>query len=182
MEPSLNWWKKVAKLDKPTIFSTGISSFENTDTAVNLFKNCGNNQFMILHCNSIYPTPSEKVNLELINIYKERYQVPVGFSDHTIGVHTAVAAVAMGAEIIEKHFTLDRNFKAPDSNKFASDPSELTILVKQIREVRAAISSSDNRATIQPEEKVFKNSIRYGMVAKVDLTRGKTWKLKTFII
>ena len=86
----------------------------------------------------------------------------------------------MGAEIIEKHFTLNRNFKAPDSNKFASDPSELTILVKQIREARAAISSSDNRATIQPEEEVFKNSVRYGMVAKVDLTRGKTLEAEDF--
>lgn len=172
--------EKVAKLNKPTIFSTGISSFENTDAAVNLFKNCGNDQFMILHCNSIYPTPSEKVNLELINTYKERYQVPVGFSDHTIGVHTALAAVAMGAEIIEKHFTLDRNFKAPDSNEFASDPLELTMLVKQISEARAAISGIDKRATIQPEEEAFKNSIRYGMVAKIDLTKGKTLEVEDF--
>lgn len=172
--------EKVAKLKKPTIFSTGISNFENTDKAVQLFKDCGNDQFMILHCNSIYPTPAEKVNLELMNEYKKRYNVPVGFSDHTIGVHTAVAGVAMGAEIIEKHFTLDRNFKAPDSNEFASDPKELNELVKQIREARAAISSSDNRTSIQPEEEAFKGSIRYGMVAKNDLASGKALKTEDF--
>lgn len=172
--------KKVAKLNKPTIFSTGISSFENTDKAVDLFKNCGNDKFMILHCNSIYPTPAEKVNLELMNTYKERYQVPVGFSDHTIGVHIAVAAVAMGADIIEKHFTLDRNFKAPDSNEFASDPYELTMLVKQINETRSAISGYDNRENLQPEEETFKNSIRYGMVAKNDFPSGKSLKVEDF--
>ena len=97
---------------------------------------------------------------------------PVGFSDHTIGTHIACSAVTLGAKIIEKHFTLDRNLDTPDSNSFASDPDELRLLVRQIREIENATNNSFDRLQIQTEETDFKNSILYRCIANRDLKIG----------
>ncbi|MEZ4938053.1 MAG: N-acetylneuraminate synthase family protein [Crocinitomicaceae bacterium] len=165
--------ERVAKLNKPTIFSTGISDFKNTEKAIEIFEKAGNDQFMILHCNSIYPTPPEKVNMPLMDVYREKFKNPIGFSDHTIGTHISVNAVSRGAKLIEKHFTLDRNFNAPDSNDFACDPQELKLLVNQIRDIEAANREISQRNTIEPEEKAFKDSILYKLIANNDLNVGQ---------
>ncbi|MBC7451630.1 MAG: N-acetylneuraminate synthase family protein [Cytophagales bacterium] len=157
--------EKVAKLHKPTIFSTGIVAYDEIVKAVNIFKKYDNNQFIILHCNSIYPTPAGRVNMQLMDTYKQMFGNPVGFSDHTNGTHISCAAVAMGANVIEKHFTLDRSLDTPDSNSFACDPDELKLLVHQIREIELAKNSFEGRLTIQKEEVVFKNSITYRIIA-----------------
>jgi sialic acid synthase SpsE len=158
--------EKVALLQKPTIFSTGIAAYNEVIDAVNIFKRNGNQQFIILHCNSIYPTPPEKVNLQMIKTYKYMFGNPVGFSDHTIGTHICCAAVSMGASVIEKHFTLDRKIKTPDSNLFACDPKELRSLVNQIRDIESASFKFEDRLDIQNEEKSFKDSITYRIIAK----------------
>ena len=157
--------EKVAKLKKPTIFSTGIAGYEEIIRAVKIFKKNNNNNFIILHCNSIYPTPPNEVNLQLINTYKAMFNNPVGFSDHTEGFHIACSAVAMGANVIEKHFTLDRNLDTPDSNSFAADPIELKTLVENIRDIEASKNIYNDRIHIQPEELEFKNAIIYRCVA-----------------
>ncbi len=165
--------EKVAKLGKPTIFSTGISSYEEIIQAVRIFEAHRNDQYMILHCNSIYPTPPDKVNMSLMNTYKEMFQCITGYSDHTIGTHIALLAVSMGASIIEKHFTLHRNLGTPDCNDFASDPEEMRLLVKQIREVEIARSKNCGRLEIEYDEKKFRDSILYRTIANQDMRKGE---------
>ncbi|MBC7759653.1 MAG: N-acetylneuraminate synthase family protein [Phormidesmis sp. FL-bin-119] len=163
---------KVAALDKPTIFSTGISTYADVITAVEIFKKYNNHKFIILHCNSIYPTPAERVNLPLIQTYTSMFGNPVGFSDHTIGTHIACAAVALGAKVVEKHFTMNRNLDTPDCSAFASDPSEFATLVKNIRDIEAASLSAGGRMEIQFEETEFKNTLTYRLVARVNIEKG----------
>jgi sialic acid synthase SpsE len=165
--------ERVAKINKPTIFSTGIATFDEVKKIVEIFKKNGNTQFMILHCNSIYPTPANRVNMQLMKSYEKLYDNPVGFSDHTIGTHISCLAVSMGAKIIEKHFTLDKNFETPDSTSFALNPNELKTLVAQIREIESAIKIQTSREQIEFEEKEFKNSIRYKLVTSRKVFKGE---------
>jgi sialic acid synthase SpsE len=164
--------ERVAQLNKPTIFSTGIATIDEVKKVVNIFEKNGNTKFIILHCNSIYPTPVNKVNIQLIKKYSDLFRSPVGFSDHTVGTHMSCLAVSMGAKVIEKHFTLDRNFDSPDSTSFASNPNELKTLVKQIRDVEDAIQIQTSREKIESEEKEFKNSIRYKLVTSKSVAKG----------
>jgi sialic acid synthase SpsE len=168
--------EKVASLNKPTIFSTGIAAMSEIETAAQIFKKYNNDQFIILHCNSIYPTPADKVNLPLIKKFIEKYDNPIGFSDHTIGTHISCAAVAIGAKVIEKHFTLNRNFDAPDSNEFSSDPAEFSILVNQIRDVEKSIIITSDRSTIEAEEQEFKNEILYKIISSTTIVKGEIIK------
>ena len=172
---------RVASLNKPTIFSTGIVNNEELDAIVNVFEKHQNEKFIILHCNSIYPTPPDKVNLPMIGHYLKKYpNQPIGFSDHTVGTHIAKAAVALGANVIEKHFTLDKNFDAPDSNEFACDPKEMELLCKEIREIEFARAKYSNRRFIEPQEKQFKNVIQYRCLAKKSLKAGELVKEQDF--
>lgn len=164
--------ERVAQLNKPTIFSTGIATIDEVKKVVNIFEKNGNTKFIILHCNSIYPTPVNKVNIQLIKKYSDLFRSPVGFSDHTVGTHMSCLAVSMGAKVIEKHFTLDRNFDSPDSTSFASNPNELKTLVKQIRDVEDAIQIQTSREKIESEEKEFKNSIKYKLVTSKSVAKG----------
>jgi sialic acid synthase SpsE len=166
--------EKVAALHKPTIFSTGISALAEVEQAAAIFNKYQNEQFIILHCNSMYPTPAHKVNLPLMQRLAAMYpNNPVGFSDHTIGTHTACAAVSMGAKVIEKHFTLNRNFPSPDSNAFACDPQELALLVNQIRDIEQSIQSVSDRLHIEQPEQEFKDAITYRIVAARAIDEGQ---------
>lgn len=165
--------EKVAALNKPTLFSTGIANYEDVIKSVQIFNKYKNDNFIILHCNSIYPTPPDKVNLQMIEVYKKMFNNPVGFSDHTIGTHIASAAVIMGASVIEKHFTLDRSFTSPDSNEFACDPIELKKLVKEIRDIENAKNTFVSRMEILDEENKFKKTLTYRIVANNILEAGK---------
>lgn len=164
--------ERVASLKKPTIFSTGIANYEEITKAVRIFEQAGNDQYIILHCNSIYPVPPQKVNLPLMDTYKAMFNCPVGFSDHTNGIHIPLAAVAKGASVIEKHFTLDKNFDTPDSTSFAADPAEFSQLVTQVREVEDAMIRRRPRLEIQEEEKNFKDSIIYRAKLKKSIVKG----------
>ena len=168
--------ERVAKLNKPTIFSTGIANYDQVIKAVNIFEKAGNKKYMILHCNSLYPAPAEIVNLPLINTYKSMFDCPVGFSDHTDGIHIPIAAVATGAKIIEKHFTLDKNFETPDSTSFAADPKEFSRLVHNIREVEKSLIKQKPRLEIQKDEEKFKNSILYRAITNKNIAKGAVIK------
>lgn len=168
--------ERVASLMKPTIFSTGIANYDEVIKAVRIFEKVGNDNYIILHCNSIYPAPADKINLPLMATYKSMFNCPVGFSDHTDGIHIPIAAVAMGANVIEKHFTLDKNFNTPDSTSFAADPFEFKMLVEQIRAVEAASKRLEPRLEIQSEELQFKNSILYRARLKKGLLTGEDVK------
>jgi N-acetylneuraminate synthase/N,N'-diacetyllegionaminate synthase len=99
----------AARKGKPMIISTGMANLGEIEDAINAIKSVGNEGIILLHCNSLYPTPVEVVNLKAIETMRAAFKVPVGFSDHTLGIHIPVAAVAMGACVIEKHLTLDRS-------------------------------------------------------------------------
>jgi len=164
--------EKVAFTGKPVILSTGIVVFSELDKVIEIFKKANNNQYIILHCNSIYPTPYDKVHLNLINEYKERYNCVTGFSDHTSGTFVPALAVAKGAKIIEKHFTLDKNLPVPDA-PFSLDPKEFEQMVSQIRIAEKVIAIS-NRQILEIEEEGFKSKILYRLVINKGKSAGET--------
>ncbi|HAQ70104.1 MAG TPA: NeuB family protein [Flavobacteriales bacterium] len=164
--------ERVAELNKPTIFSTGIANYDEVTKAVRIFEQAGNDNYIILHCNSIYPAPADRVNMPLMDTYKSMFDCPVGFSDHTNGIHIPIAAVVRGAQVIEKHFTLDKEFDTPDSTSFAADPPEFKALVEQIREVEQSLIKRAPRLDIQKEEKNFKNAILYRARLKKEVKAG----------
>ena len=128
----------MAQKNKPMIMSTGISKIGEIEEAINACKNKGNNQIIILKCTSAYPAPFEEANLKTIQNIKETFGVIAGLSDHTLGISAPIAAVALGANVVEKHFILDRKMGGHDST-FSVEPSEFKEMVKYIREVEKAI-------------------------------------------
>jgi pseudaminic acid synthase len=130
----------IASKGKPIIISTGIASLEDIDLAIKTCLNMGNNQISLLKCTSSYPAPFEEINLNTIQDISKRFEVIVGLSDHTLGDEVSIAAVALGAKIIEKHFILDRNMGGPDS-EFSMEPHEFKRMVDSIRNVEKALGS-----------------------------------------
>ena len=137
---------EIAKEGRFTYISTGMSTYEEVDAVVTIFKqyNC---PFEIMHCNSTYPMKPEDANLRLIPILKERYKVDIGFSSHEIGVVATLGAVALGATSIERHITLDRNMYGSDQ-KASTEPDELIELVKQIRVMESALGNGEKTLTV----------------------------------
>jgi len=132
--------RRIAKTGKPAIMSTGMASLSDIIEALQVFKEAGGKQIALLKCTSAYPAPPEEMNLRTIPDLAKIFDLPVGLSDHSIGIETTVAAVALGACIVEKHFTLSRNLQGPDSS-FSTEPEELKTLVKAIRHVEKALGS-----------------------------------------
>lgn len=156
--------KKISKTGKPAIISSGQSTLKALKNSVKTFLSQGNDKLIILHCNSIYPTPYEKVNLKMIEKLKKIFKGHIGFSDHTLGVSAPIAAVALGANVIEKHFVLDKGFNSPDS-KFSLEPNEFKFMIKCIREVENLLIPND-RNKLDPIEAEYKKSFAYKIVLK----------------
>nr|AOE12291.1 N-acetylneuraminate synthase [uncultured bacterium] len=135
--------KAVANTGLPVILSTGMANLEEIQDSVNVLTSFGTkkNQITILHCNTEYPTPMSDVNLKAMLTIKDKLGISIGYSDHTLGIEIPIAAVALGAKVIEKHFTLDRNLKGPD-HKASLEPNELKEMVKSIRNIEKAISGN----------------------------------------
>ena len=171
--------KKVANCRKPTLISTGLVTYEELNKAIRVFHSVGNYEYIILHCNSIYPTPYDKVNLSMINVYENMFGNPVGFSDHTIGIHIAVAAVAKGAKVIEKHIKLDNKVDTPDSS-ISLNPKEFSKLVSNIRETEQSFEKKI-RLYIEQEEQQFKEGILYRLILKCNKKRGEKFSENDFI-
>lgn len=130
----------IAKTNKPIILSTGMCTLEDVNNAINWIYETENNDITLLHCTSNYPTPPEEVNMRAMITLNEKFNLPVGYSDHTQGIVIPVMAVAMGAGVIEKHFTLSRNMEGPD-HKASLEPSELAQMIDNIRTVEKAFGS-----------------------------------------
>ena len=128
----------VASKGKPIIISTGIASFEDIELAVKTCLDAGNNEIALLKCTSSYPAPLEEINLNTIPDLKEKFNVVVGLSDHTLGGEVSTASIALGSDIIEKHFILDRDMGGPDS-EFSMEPDEFKQMVDSIRNVEKAL-------------------------------------------
>ncbi|MBL8825671.1 MAG: pseudaminic acid synthase [Planctomycetaceae bacterium] len=149
----------VAQTGKPLIVSTGMADWNEIDEAVAAIRATGNEQFALLKCTSAYPAPLAEMNLRVLPRLAERYGVPVGLSDHSPGHTAAVAAVALGASIIEKHFTLDRRAGGPDA-AFSLEPGEFRALVNAVRATEAALGSDDIIAgPAEQKSRVFRRSL-----------------------
>ena len=169
---NLPYLRKAATLFKEVIISTGMSSMVEIEEALDIFLQAGTliNDITILHCNTEYPTPMSDVNLNAMLAIQKMFGVKVGYSDHTMGIEVPIAAVALGATMIEKHFTLDRSLPGPD--QLASlEPSELKNMVHSIRNIEKAIGGTGIK---EPSESEIKNiSIaRKSLVAKTSINKG----------
>jgi N-acetylneuraminate synthase/N,N'-diacetyllegionaminate synthase len=136
----------IARKGKPVILSTGMSYLSEVERAVRTVRDAGNDQLVVLHCVSNYPTAPSEVNLKAMHTMAQAFDVPVGFSDHTMGIEIPIAAVALGACVIEKHFTLDRDMPGPD-HKASLEPDELAQLVRDIRSVEKAVGNGIKQPT-----------------------------------
>jgi len=151
--------RKIAQTGKPIIMSTGMATLTEIDEAVQTIKNAGGNQLALLKCTSAYPAPPEEMNLRTIPHLSEAFCVPVGLSDHTLGSAVSVAAVSLGACIVEKHFTLSRKEPGPDS-AFSSEPHEFKEMVDAIRVTEEALGKVSYEITEkQRESRVFRRSL-----------------------
>jgi pseudaminic acid synthase len=151
--------RRVARTGKPVIMSTGMGSLEEIDEAVRAFRGAGGTQLALLKCTSAYPSPAEEMNLRTIPHLSAAFGVPAGLSDHTLGIAVPVAAVALGACIIEKHFTLSRATPGPDS-AFSLEPDEFKEMVEAVRAAEAALGRVNY--TVSPKEeasRVFRRSL-----------------------
>jgi len=164
--------ERVAQTGKPTLLSTGLVGYSELENVIKIFQQCGNPHYCILHCNSIYPTPPDRVFLGRMNIFRQMFQCPVGFSDHSDGIAVAIGAVALGAEVIEKHFILERGKIGAPDEPFSLEPAEMREMVDGIRAVEAA-SQIDVRIEIEPEELRFKEGILYRAVLTRDMHAGE---------
>jgi len=143
---------KIAKTHKPIILSTGMSTLDEIQAAMTVLQDNRCGEIILLHCTTEYPTPYLDVNLRAMETLREKFKVQVGYSDHTNGIEISVAAVAMGATVIEKHFTLDRNMVGPD-HKASLEPNELANMVSAIRNVESAFGNGEKK----PAESEKKN-------------------------
>lgn len=159
----------VADKKKPIILSTGMSTMDEVEEAVKWIEERGNREITLLHCTSNYPTSCDEVNMKAMVTLSERFSYKVGYSDHTEGIHIPVLAVAMGAEVIEKHFTLDKQMQGPD-HKASLNVSELSELVKEIRDIEAAIGDGIKRPAYS--EMSTREAARKSIVVNKALKKG----------
>jgi N-acetylneuraminate synthase len=162
--------RHVAAKGKPVILSTGMSTLGEVAEAVAAFRGAGDPPLALLHCVSAYPAPPSEMNLRAMDTLRERFGCPVGLSDHTLGIEVAVAAVARGAAIIEKHFTLDRSLPGPD-HRASLEPGELGALVRAIRLVEGALGDGEKRP--MPAEADTRRLARRSLVAARAIRAGE---------
>ncbi len=160
----------LAKTGKPVVMSTGMSEMAEIEAAIKVLQENGTKEIQLLHCNTEYPTPFKDVNLKAMKTMRDAFGLEVGYSDHTKGIEVPVAAVALGATIIEKHFTLDRNMEGPD-HKASLEPDELASMVMSIRHIENALGSGDK--TPSPSEKKNIAVARKSIVAKKAIKIGE---------
>lgn len=161
--------KHAAKKGKPIILSTGMSTLNEVKFAIDAIKSEGNNQIITLHCTTDYPCPIKEVNLRAMITMQKELDCLVGYSDHTSGIITPIVATALGAVIIEKHFTIDKNLPGPD-HKASLEPDELKRMVNKIRETEEILGSYEKKPT-KSEEKIM-NLVRKSIVAIKEIEKG----------
>lgn len=159
---NLPYLRHVGRFGKPVIMSTGMATMDEIAAALAVLEAAGaaRDRITVLHCNSHYPTPMADVNLRAMLAIRDRFGLKVGYSDHTLGIEVAIAAVALGASVIEKHFTLDRNMSGPD-HKASLEPTELAAMVAAIRHVEQALGDGVKRpsASELPNRAVARKSL-----------------------
>jgi sialic acid synthase SpsE len=165
--------RHAASVGVPIILSTGMATYGEIEDALGAVKEAGNRQVALLRCASVYPAAPEIMNLRAMATMRDAFGVPVGLSDHTTGISVASAAVALGAELVEKHFTLSREMKGPD-HAFALEPGELGAMVSAIREVEAALGNGRLEGPSAVEAVEMYRLARRSVVAAVDIPASTT--------
>ena len=161
---------KIAKTGRPIVMSTGMCQIEEIEEALTWLKKSGAGEITLLHCNTQYPTPMEDVNLNAMQSLRRQFQLPVGYSDHTQGIEVPIAAVALGATVIEKHFTLDQTMEGPD-HMASLAPEELTAMVRAIRNIEKALGDGEKGVT--PSEMANRTVARKSIVAAGRIRKGE---------
>ncbi len=162
--------KAIAETHKDVVLSTGMCTMEEIREAIALLEGNGAGRITLLHCNTEYPTPFEDVNLKAMETMRAAFGKEVGYSDHTLGIEVPIAAVAMGAVVIEKHFTLDRNMEGPD-HKASLEPQELAAMVKAVRNIEAALGTGEKKPS--PSEQKNLAVARKSIVARRNIRQGE---------
>jgi N,N'-diacetyllegionaminate synthase len=167
---NLPYIEKIARTNKPVIISTGMCEMVEIEKAIEILKDNGTKDITVLHCNTEYPTPLEDVNLKAMNTIGDKLGVKIGYSDHTLGIEVSIAAAALGAVVIEKHFTLDKNMAGPD-HIASLEPDELKKMVSSIRNIEISLGNVEKR----PSASEIKNRdiARKSIIAKVDIKKGE---------
>jgi N,N'-diacetyllegionaminate synthase len=166
--------KKIAQYGEPVIVSTGMCGMQDIQNALDVLLKYGisKSDITLLHCNTEYPTPFSDVNLRAMDSIRQKFGVEVGYSDHTIGIEVPIAAVALGATVIEKHFTLDRTMEGPD-HKASIEPDELKAMVLAIRNIEQALGDTEKKVT--DSEKGNMQVARKSIVAACDIKEGEVF-------
>jgi len=171
---NLPYLRKIGALGRRIVLSTGMSEMEEIEAALNVLVSAGTDKddIVLLHCNTQYPTPMEDVNLSAMTTMARVLRVPVGYSDHTIGMEVPIAAAALGAVLLEKHFTLDRSLPGPD-HKASLEPDELAAMVRAVRNIEKAMG--DGRKRPSPSEWENREVARKSIVAAGDIKKGEVF-------
>lgn len=176
---NLPYLEKIASTRKPIILSTGMSNEDEVRDAITILKRGGSDKIALMHCTSEYPAPFCEVNLRAMVTLRDVFGYPVGYSDHTEGWAVPVAAVALGADIIEKHFTLDKKMEGPD-HKASLEPQELKKMICQIRNVQCALGTGEKGP--QPSEVKNMKIARKSIVAKRNICKGEVFSTENITI
>jgi N,N'-diacetyllegionaminate synthase len=168
---NLPYLRHIGSLGKQVVLSTGMSNLGEVGDALNILINAGTSKdnITVLHANTMYPTPMEDVNLNAMLTIQKEFGVAIGYSDHTLGIEVDIAAVAMGASCIEKHFTLDKTMEGPD-HKASLEPEELKAMVGAIRNIEKALGSSKKNPS--PSESVNIEVVRKSIIANQNIKKG----------
>lgn len=166
---NLPYLEKIARTGRKVVLSTGMSNIKEIKDAVKVLESNGAPEIVLLHCNTQYPTPFEDVNLSAMETIARETNKEVGYSDHTKGIEVTIAAVAMGATVIEKHFTLDKNMEGPD-HKASLEPEELSQMVRAIRNIEKAVGNGIKEPTASEKENI--DIVRKSIVAACKISKG----------
>lgn len=169
---NLPYLRKIGRMAGNVILSTGMCELNEIDDALQILEQAGTprSKVILLHCNTQYPTPYHDVNLRAMQSLMTLNPAAVGYSDHTVGIEVPVAAVALGARVVEKHFTLDKNLPGPD-HKASLEPSELAAMVRSIRHIEQALGSADKH--VSPSERPNIEIARKSIIAAVPIKKGE---------
>ncbi len=178
---NLPYLRHIGSLSKQLILSTGMSTLQEVGDALTILIDAGmkKENLTILHANTMYPTPMEDVNLKAMQTIRKEFDVEVGYSDHSLGIEVSISAVTMGASVIEKHFTLDKNMEGPDHNS-SLEIDELKAMVNAIRNIEKALGSYEKKPS--PSESTNINIVRKSIVAKSPIKKGDTFSEKNITI
>jgi len=178
---NLPYLRHIGSLNKKVILSTGMSDLKEIGEAIQILTNAGTykENITVLHANTMYPTPMEDVNLRAMQTIQNKFDIAVGYSDHTLGIEVDIAAVAMGATIIEKHFTIDKTMDGPD-HKSSIEPHELKAMVSSIRNIEKALGSSIKKPSRSEKPNII--MARKSIVARKSIKKGELFTEKNITI